>query len=235
MTTDKIDKFNEFAGALIRRLSVSLADMGNYKWTLEQNPRNGQYQWHKVYFTGIMLPFPIILDCRNRTMPDNLGARYRKLVNQIGLKHVQGGLTLLKIMVVVAIIGILGEVALSAYQNYIARAQVTEAFTFITEIKIPIAKFYADNGTWPTTQKFNSLIPTQTGNYIATIIPKTLASGFQITATFKDSEISAVLVSSTMVLATTSDLKWVCDDPSVRAIGGKIGTTPSKYRPEVCK
>ena len=69
-----------------------------------------------------MLPCPIILDCRNRTMPDNLGARYRKPVNQIGLKHVQGGLTLLKIMVVVAIIGILAEVALSAYQNYIARA-----------------------------------------------------------------------------------------------------------------
>jgi type IV pilus assembly protein PilA len=168
-------------------------------------------------------------------MPDNLDARFRKLVNQTGLKHVQGGLTLLKIMVVVAIIGILAEVALSAYQNYIARAQVTEAFTFITEIKTPIAKFYTENGTWPTTHKFNSLMPTQTGKYIATIIPQTLASGFQITATFKDSEVSAVLVSSTMVLATTSDLKWVCDDSSVRAIGGKIGTAPSKYRPEVCK
>jgi type IV pilus assembly protein PilA len=168
-------------------------------------------------------------------MPDTLGARYRKLVNQIGLKHVQGGLTLLKIMAMVAVIGILAEIALSAYQNYIARAQVTEVFTFITKLKIPITKFYTDNGTWPTTHKFNSLMPTQTSTYIAAIIPQTLASGFQITATFKDSEVSAVLVNSTMVLATTSGLKWVCDDPSVRAIGGKIGTTPSKYRPEVCK
>lgn len=168
-------------------------------------------------------------------MPDNLGDRYRKLVKQIGLKHAQGGLTLLKIMAVVAIMGILAEVALSVYQNYIARAQVTEAFTFMSEVKIPIAKFYADNGTWPTTHKFNSLMPTQTGKYIATIVPKTLASGFQITATFKDSGISTVLVSSTMVLATTSGRKWVCDDPSVRAMGGTMGTTLSKYRPESCK
>jgi len=156
-------------------------------------------------------------------------------VKQIGLKQVQRGLTLLKTMVIVAIIGILAEVALSAYQDYVARAQVTEVFNLMSEVKTPVAKFYADNGTWPTATEFNSLITTQTRKYMATVVPTTLSSGFQITATFKNTEVSAGLVSSTMALATTNAQEWACDDLSITVIGGTVGTTLSKYRPEVCK
>ncbi len=157
------------------------------------------------------------------------------LVKQIGLKQVQRGLTLLKIMVVLAIIGILAEMVLSAYQDYIARAQVTEAFNLLSKVKTPVAKFYADNGTWPTAAEFTSLITTQTGKYIATIVPTTLTSGFQVTTTFKNTGVSTGLVSSTMVLATENGQEWVCDDPSIKVMGGTVGTTLSKYRLEACK
>lgn len=151
------------------------------------------------------------------------------------VKHAQRGLTLLKIMGLAAITGILAEIALSAYQDYVAREQVSEASLFLGEVKSPITKFFTDNETWPTKNQFNSLIPTQANKYISTITPAILASGFQVTATFKDTGVSANLINSTMVLATKNGQEWACDDPSITAIGGTIGTTPSKYRSEHCQ
>ena len=53
--------------------------------------------------------------------------------------NAQKGFTLIELMIVIAIIGILAAIALPAYQDYIARAQVSEAFTLADGLKTSIS------------------------------------------------------------------------------------------------
>lgn len=63
--------------------------------------------------------------------------------------NAQKGFTLIELMIVVAIIGILAAIAIPAYQDYIARSQVSEAFAMTTSQKTAIAEYAQNNGVYP--------------------------------------------------------------------------------------
>jgi len=64
-------------------------------------------------------------------------------------RRAQKGFTLIELMIVVAIIGILAAIALPAYQDYTARAQVTEAIAATSPIRLAVSEFVQTQGTWP--------------------------------------------------------------------------------------
>jgi len=65
------------------------------------------------------------------------------------MKRLNSGFTLIELMIVVAIIGILAAVAIPQYQNYVARAQVSEAFSLMSGAKTAVAEYFITNGTFP--------------------------------------------------------------------------------------
>ena len=141
--------------------------------------------------------------------------------NKINLKN-NKGFTLIELMITVAIVGILAAVALPAYQDYVARSQVSEGLVLVSGAKPVIAEYYANHGAYPTSSDigFNGYV----GSYIGTT---TIGDDGAIIATFSN-DAHRQLRGQTVTLTpeedtNTGNLKWNCGS-----------SVDSKYLPTSC-
>ena len=144
------------------------------------------------------------------------------------MKYLQKGFTLIELMIVVAIIGILAAVAIPAYQDYTARAQVAEAVELLSGGKTPMAEFYADKGLWPKSS--SSVMGNTIGKYTRGIALTTgggISGLLVLTATMRTTA-SALVQGKTLFMKTANGGKnWTCSDT--------VATIKSKYRPSACR
>ena len=142
------------------------------------------------------------------------------------MTKLQKGFTLIELMIVVAIIGILAAVAIPAYQDYIARSQVSEAVSLTAGGKTPMAEYYNDKGVWPAIAA--DVIGNRAGKYTSIITlggAVTTVGTISVEARMKNSGVNSAITGGTLVLTSSDAKQWSCTS-------GNLGP---KYRPAACR
>ena len=146
------------------------------------------------------------------------------------MKQLQKGFTLIELMIVVAIIGILAAVAIPAYQDYIARSQVSEAVSLLGAAKTPIAEYISDKSSMPPT--LTDAVSTTSGKYLGGMGMSAdgTATSITLTATMRTSGVNGAITGGTVSMISGDGARsWTCTG------GGVSGAMLGKYLPGACR
>ncbi|HEZ1208244.1 TPA: pilin [Neisseria meningitidis] len=133
------------------------------------------------------------------------------------MNTLQKGFTLIELMIVIAIVGILAAVALPAYQDYTARAQVSEAILLAEGQKSAVTEYYLNHGEWPSNNSSARVASSSKikGKYVEKV---EVAKGV-ITATMLSTGVNNEIKGKKLSLwAKRQDgsVKWFCGQPVQR-------------------
>ncbi|EPI8163303.1 pilin, partial [Neisseria gonorrhoeae] len=160
------------------------------------------------------------------------------------MNTLQKGFTLIELMIVIAIVGILAAVALPAYQDYTARAQVSEAILLAEGQKSAVTEYYLNHGEWPENNTSAGVASASEikGKYVQ----KVEVNNGVVTATMASSGVNKEIKGKKLSLwgrRQAGSVKWFCGQPVTRESnnaddvtddtnGTKIDT---KHLPSTCR
>ncbi|ENS6583278.1 pilin [Neisseria gonorrhoeae] len=134
------------------------------------------------------------------------------------MNTLQKGFTLIELMIVIAIVGILAAVALPAYQDYTARAQVSEAILLAEGQKSAVTEYYLNHGEWPKNNDEAGVASSGEikGKYVESV---TVTNGV-VTAEMKSDGVNKEIKGKRLSLwakRQAGSVKWFCGRPVQRA------------------
>jgi len=163
-------------------------------------------------------------------------------------QKVQQGFTLIELMIVVAIIGILAAIAIPAYQDYIARSQMSEAMVLADGLKTPVAEASVQTGVCPNNTAANAAasgigIDTSiSGKYVLSVHTGTGAyPNCTIVATMRPAAsnvVSAGIAGATLTMTMNASIATGALVNNAGGLGsiewGCTSSAAQKYVPKAC-
>ncbi|WP_395023737.1 pilin [Comamonas odontotermitis] len=147
------------------------------------------------------------------------------------MQILEKGFTLVEMMIVLAIIGVLGGLALVAYDDYISKGQIDEAITLLAGLRNPLVDYSSQNNSWPTSIVGSGVNAAST-EISASITGKYATITSSVSGVYPSGVITATLGSNTRmngqtIIFSTTDggANWLCNG----------GTVVSRKRPQACR
>lgn len=151
------------------------------------------------------------------------------------------GFTLIELMIVVSIIGILAAVAIPAYQDYLRRSKVSEAFVLARPAQLAVSDYYERWGRFPADNAAAGLPRPE--SIRGEIVKSIAVTGGVVDVTISMQEVAGHVFLRPVVskLHPTAPIAWACNNKAVADDGqqvvGRIGSdlVPLKFVPANCR